>query len=137
MSPETPDKSANRPPGRLSRVIDGGLRFIEKAGNALPHPGTLFALFAVLVVFLSGVFSAMDLSVVHPSTGETISPVNLLNLEGLHRILTEMVTNFTGFAPLGTVLVAMLGIGLAESCGLIGAVLRLLVLRRSGRKRAR
>lgn len=128
MSPQDENKSASKPPGRLSRIIDGGLRFIERAGNALPHPGTLFALFAILVVLLSGVFSAMDLSVEHPSTGETITPVNLLTLEGLHRILTEMVTNFTGFAPLGTVLVAMLGIGLAESCGLIGAVLRLLVL---------
>ena len=39
-----------------------------------------------------------------------------------------MVTNFTSFAPLGTVLVAMLGIGVMESSGLIGAALRLLVL---------
>jgi len=43
-------------------------------------------------------------------------------------MLTEMVNNFTGFAPLGTVLVAMLGIGVAERSGLIGAALRLLVL---------
>ena len=43
-------------------------------------------------------------------------------------ILIKMVTNFTGFAPLGTVLVAMLGIGLAESSGLIGAALKKLVL---------
>jgi aminobenzoyl-glutamate transport protein len=128
MSPRDEKKPASESPGRLSRIIDAGLRFIEKAGNALPHPGTLFALFALLVVVLSGVFSAMDLSVQHPSTGETITPVNLFNLEGLHRILTQMVTNFTSFAPLGTVLVAMLGIGLAESCGLIGAALRLLVL---------
>jgi len=46
----------------------------------------------------------------------------------LHRISTNLVTNFTGFAPLGTVLVALLGIGVAEHSGLIGASLRLLVL---------
>jgi aminobenzoyl-glutamate transport protein len=54
--------------------------------------------------------------------------VSLLTVEGLHRMLTQMVTNFTGFAPLGTVLVAMLGIGIAEGSGLIGAALRLLVI---------
>jgi aminobenzoyl-glutamate transport protein len=52
-----------------------------------------------------------------------------MNREGLHKILTMMVKNFTGFAPLGTVLVAMLGIGIAESSGLIGTGLRLLVLK--------
>ena len=43
-------------------------------------------------------------------------------------ILTKMVVNFTAFAPLGTVLVAMLGIGIAEGSGLIGAVMRALVM---------
>ena len=43
-------------------------------------------------------------------------------------ILDKMVVNFTGFAPLGIVLVAMLGIGVAESSGLIGALIRMLVL---------
>lgn len=101
---------------------------IERVGNALPHPGTLFALMAVLVVVLSGVFAGMDLVVIHPGTGEEIRPVNLMTVEGLHRILTSLVTNFTSFAPLGTVLVAMLGIGIAEASGLLGAALRLLVL---------
>ena len=55
-----------------------------------------------------------------PRTGKVIRPVNLVSTEGLHRILTEMVGNFTGFTPLGTVLVALLGIGVAERSGLIG-----------------
>jgi aminobenzoyl-glutamate transport protein len=65
---------------------------------------------------------------VHPTTEEVIRPVNLLSEEGFHRIILEMVNNFTSFAPLGIVLVAMLGIGIAESSGLISAVIRLLVL---------
>lgn len=104
------------------------LGFIERVGNALPHPGTLFALMAVAVVLLSGLFARMDLVVIHPGTGEEIRPVNLMTVEGLHRILTSLVTNFTNFAPLGTVLVAMLGIGIAEASGVIGTSLRLLVL---------
>lgn len=112
---------------RDSRMMRA-LGFIERVGNALPHPGTLFAGMAVLVVLLSGIFSRFDLAVTHPGTGEVVRAVNLLSVEGLHRILREMVTNFTGFAPLGTVLVAMLGIGVAEASGVIGTSLRLLVL---------
>ncbi|TPV92540.1 MAG: AbgT family transporter [Myxococcales bacterium FL481] len=114
---------------RASGVVATALRWIEVAGNRLPHPGTLFAMMAVLTVLMSQVFAALDVAVQHPSTDETIRCVNLLSVDGLHRILTDMVVNFTGFAPLGTVLVAMLGIGIAEHSGLIGAALRLLVLR--------
>jgi aminobenzoyl-glutamate transport protein len=109
-------------------AIDVFLNFVEKVGNALPHPATLFALFALLVVVLSWFVGLFDLSVVHPGTGETITPFNLLSREGLNMILSKMVTNFTGFAPLGTVLVALLGIGIAEGSGLIGTVLRKVVL---------
>jgi aminobenzoyl-glutamate transport protein len=104
------------------------LALIERGGNALPHPATLFAAMAALVVLLSAVAAAAGVSAVHPGTGEVIRPVNLLTIPGLHRILTGMVGNFTGFAPLGTVLVAMLGIAVAEGSGLIAAALRLLVL---------
>lgn len=104
------------------------LTIIEKTGNALPHPATLFAIFAVLIIILSGITSLFNLEVIHPGTGETIRPVNLMTVKGVHLIITEMVSNFTGFAPLGVVLVAMLGIGIAESTGLIGTALRLLVL---------
>ncbi|MBZ0177741.1 MAG: AbgT family transporter [Melioribacteraceae bacterium] len=108
--------------------INRSLSLIEKIGNALPHPATLFFLFALGVVLISWFVSLFDLSVIHPGTGETVTPVNLLSVEGLHFILTTMVDNFTGFAPLGTVLVSMLGIGIAESSGLIGTSLRLLVI---------
>ena len=104
------------------------LSAIEKVGNALPHPATLFAILAAAVVVLSALAARLDLQVTHPGTGELISPVSLLTIEGLHRMLTGMVGNFTSFAPLGTVLVSMLGIGVAEASGLIGAALRLLVL---------
>ncbi|MFW6227772.1 MAG: AbgT family transporter, partial [Bacteroidota bacterium] len=104
------------------------LTVVERVGNALPHPATLFLIFAILILIISALTSLMDISVIHPGTGETISPVNLLSREGFHMILSNMVENFTGFAPLGVVLVAMLGIGVAESSGLVGAALKLLVL---------
>lgn len=107
---------------------DRFLNVTEKFGNALPHPATLFAIFAVMAILLSGLASLFGWKAVHPGTKETIEVVNLLSIEGLHRILVEMVDNFTGFAPLGIVMVAMLGIGIAESSGLIGTLIRKLVL---------
>lgn len=113
---------------RKKTAVDRFLSFVERVGNLLPHPATLFAGFAMLVVVLSWVVAQFDVSVVHPGTGEVVKPFNLVSAEGLHMILTRMVTNFTGFAPLGTVLVALLGIGIAEGSGLIGAALRAVVL---------
>jgi aminobenzoyl-glutamate transport protein len=119
----------NKPaPVGKRRLTDRFLDVVERVGNALPDPTTLFALSALAVIILSGIAAQFDLSVAHPTTGEIIHPVSLLSVEGLHRILTELVTNFTSFAPLGTVLVALIGIGVAEVSGLIGAVMRLLVL---------
>ena len=104
------------------------LNLTEKVGNALPNPATLFAIFALLALVLSGVAALFGWGATHPTTGEVIEPVNLISKEGLHRVMLEMVHNFTSFAPLGIVIVAMLGIGIAESSGLIGAIIRLLVL---------
>ena len=111
-------------PGRLARVLDG----IERIGNRLPHPALLFAWMAIGVLVLSFLAALAGVSAVHPVTGETITAVNLLSGDGLRRVLSGTVANFTGFAPLGTVLVAMLGIGVAERSGLIDALLRRLVL---------
>jgi aminobenzoyl-glutamate transport protein len=112
-----------------NRFIEKFLSIIEKVGNKLPNPTTLFAIFTIFVLLLSWIVSQFDFSVIHPGTGKEIKPVNLLSVEGLHRIILSMITNFTSFAPLGTVLVSLLGIAVAEHSGLIGTVLRLLVLK--------
>jgi aminobenzoyl-glutamate transport protein len=113
------------------------LDFVERMGNLLPHPVTLFALFALGVVLLSGVAGWFDLSVTDPRpegasgrspTGE-IMAISLMNGDGLRRIVENLVTNFTGFVPLGTVLVALLGVGVAERSGLLSAMIRAVVLK--------
>lgn len=116
-------------PARQRRsLLYRSLDFVEWAGNRLPHPGTLFAFFALSIIIASAIFHAIDYVALHPSTGKAVLPVSLLNGDGLRRIITSMVTNFTGFVPLGTVLVAMLGVGVAEGSGLLSAALRALVL---------
>jgi aminobenzoyl-glutamate transport protein len=104
------------------------LNWTERAGNALPHPATLFAIFALLALVFSAIGHYIGWEAIHPGTKEIVKPINLLSHDGIHRILLEMVDNFTGFAPLGIVLVAMLGIGIAEQSGLINAIIRMLVL---------
>lgn len=113
---------------KTTAIFQRMLNWTEKAGNALPHPATLFALFALGTLILSAVGHYFGWEAVHPATNEIIKPINLLSHDGINRVLLEMVDNFTGFAPLGIVLVAMLGIGIAEQSGLINAVIRLLVL---------
>lgn len=129
----TEQPSAARPRrNAFSRFLDT----VEWLGNLLPHPVTLFALLALLIVLLSGLFGWMGLAVEDPRPAGApgvaedgmIRAVSLVNGDGLRRIFTGLVDNFTGFAPLGVVLVAMLGVGVAERSGLLSAAVRSLVL---------
>ncbi|EKE84203.1 AbgT family transporter [Idiomarina xiamenensis] len=116
----------NQQRGWFTRFLDS----VEWLGNLLPHPITLFALFCLFILVASGVAAYFNVSAIDPRDGSTvIEAVSLLNAEGLQRIVTHLVTNFTGFTPLGTVLVALLGVGVAERSGLISAAMRGLVMK--------
>ena len=84
---DTPD----RPRGAMARFL--GL--IERVGNLLPHPSTLFLILALLVVFLSEVATWFELSAIHPGKKNpdgsdlVIEPVSLMTVDGLHLILTN------------------------------------------------
>ncbi|MEM1072634.1 MAG: AbgT family transporter [Planctomycetota bacterium] len=107
------------------------LAFVEWLGNLLPHPVTLFALFAIGVVIASAIFSAIGLSADDPRVGregEVFVVTSLLSGDGIRWMFQNIVNNFAGFAPLGTVLVALLGVGVAEKSGLLTAVVRGMVL---------
>lgn len=117
-------KHAPEANGRLQKF----LFFVERAGNALPHPAILFLILTGVVILLSGIVSGLGIEAIHPVTKVSIKSSNLFSVAGLHLILNDMVKNFTSFAPLGTVLVAMLGFCIAEKSGLLPALLRLLVI---------
>lgn len=111
------------------------LDFVEIGGNKLPHPVTLFAMLCVAVAIISAITAAMGIEVtteiINRATNEmevqTIKAVSLLNGDGFKYMIENAVSNFTGFAPLGVVLVGMLGIGIAESSGYIGTLLKKVV----------
>ncbi len=105
-------------------AVDRFLNAIETAGNKLPDPVSLFLIFIAITLLLSLVLSLLGLAVTHPVSSETVSVNNLLTAQYIQRLLVEMPQTFAGFPPLGTVLVAMLGIGVAEKSGWISALLR-------------
>jgi aminobenzoyl-glutamate transport protein len=107
----------------LTRALDR----VERIGNALPDPITLFVILSLMVVAASWLATVVGLSAPHPSSGETITPVNLASAAGVRRMLTEGVRNFTAFPPLGLVIVVVIGIGVAERSGLVVAALRRLL----------
>ena len=119
-------ENSNKKVSAYNRWLNG----IEAVGNKLPHPVALFAGLALIIVVLSAILSATGLS----ATGElisggelkeqTVTVVSLLTKDGLAYMLTNCVSNFTTYAPLGMVLVAMLGVGVAEQSGLINTLLK-------------
>ena len=108
------------PRGLMARFLD----VIEKAGNRLPDPAALFALLMLAVWGLSWALSGISFEAIDPRSGEPIRVLNLLSGDSLTGFMANMVKVFLGFAPLGVVLVAMLGLGVAEHSGFINAGLR-------------
>nr|WP_250129885.1 AbgT family transporter [Jeotgalicoccus sp. WY2] len=84
------------------------LDIVERVGNKLPDPFALFLGLAFLIIVISWIASLFDASVIHPGNGEELPINSLVSAAGLQFILTSMLDNFTGFAPLGLVLSMML-----------------------------
>ncbi|MCH8536899.1 MAG: AbgT family transporter [Alkalimonas sp.] len=116
----TPQATPAEKPSRLNRALNA----IEVAGNKLPDPAILFALLMVFVWVASWLLSGVSFNEVDPRTGESIQIANLLAGSSLTEFTSRMVNTFVTFAPLGIVLVAMLGLGVSEHTGFINAGLR-------------
>lgn len=104
----------------VTRALDK----VEKVGNKLPDPAIIFLFCLVIVWVLSAILSNFTYSAIDPRTSEAVVVNNLLTGDSLADFMSRMVKIFTGFAPLGVVLVAMLGVGVAEHSGFINAGLK-------------
>jgi aminobenzoyl-glutamate transport protein len=113
---------------KSGRIFARSLDYVEIIGNRLPHPATLFALLAVIVVIISWIGHAAGASAEHPVDGTIIEARNLLSGDGIRWMYTNLINNFLKFPPLGYVLVVMIGIGVAEGSGLFTTLIRSLVL---------
>jgi len=105
------------------RVLDA----VERLGDRLPDPVFIFLWLIGALVLSSVLFATLGVSAVNPVTGETLVAKSLLAPETVRTLLTEMAKTFTGFAPLGLVLLVMLGAGVAERVGLLAEAIRRLV----------
>lgn len=107
--------------------INRALGTIETVGNKLPDPSMLFLISLFIVWILSAILAPMTFTEIDPRTSEPIAVNNLLTGAALATFLTQMVTIFTGFAPLGVVLVAMLGVGVADEAGFFNAGIKIML----------
>ena len=113
--------------GRMMRFLNG----VERVGNKMPDPVTIFVILWFVVLILSAIVANSGATAIHPGqideeTGKNlvVKGVNLLSKEQLQLFFGNVVTNFTSFAPLGLVLVTMLGAGLAEKSGYMETVMK-------------
>ncbi|MEA4932929.1 MAG: AbgT family transporter [Lawsonibacter sp.] len=105
--------------GLLDRALDA----IERAGTKLPDPITLFLGLAVIVVLISWLCSALGVQALNPANNEVVAVTNLFSVAGIQYLWTNVITNFSGFAPLGMVLVAVIGSSVAEKSGFLVALM--------------
>lgn len=117
-------RKKNSPKGRLSdRILD----LVEKSGNLLPDPAMMFFLCLVGVWVLSLILSQFTYTEIDPRTGEALQVINQLQGDSLADFLSRMVTTFVTFVPLGVVLVAVLGVGVAEQSGFVNTGLKFIL----------
>ncbi|MER6944673.1 AbgT family transporter [Nonomuraea sp. NPDC000554] len=129
MSTSAEAVSGSRSLNGLLRVLGG----IERLGNRLPHPFWLFVILSAVLALVSWGLSAAGVSAVNPATGKSVAAKNLLSADGVQMMVNDVIKNYTSFPPLGTILVVMLGVAVAERSGLLAAVLRAGVARVSPR----
>jgi len=103
--------------------MDRFLNWIERAGNRLPHPFWIFCYLSAAVLLLSMILGLIGVSVFHPVTHEIVAVQNLVSQYGLQRFVLGMVNNFSHFAPLGLMLVMLMGVSISVHTGLLETLL--------------
>jgi aminobenzoyl-glutamate transport protein len=120
-----PSKSA------MQKILDT----VERVGNAVPHPVVIFLILIGFVLVLSHILyllgASVSYQVINPDTDKveaaTTTANSLLTADGIRHIYTRIVPNFLGFSAVGLLVVAMMGVGVAEEAGLVNALIRKLV----------
>ena len=114
--------------GFILRALDT----VERVGNGLPNPATIFIILTAAVIVISAICAACGVSVTYDfldsKTGEinqmSVAVVSLLAPDSIRHMVTTVVSNFTGFFALGTVFTIMIGVGVADGTGFLSALLR-------------
>src|SRR5688572_25656589 len=121
--------------GHKKTTVERMLDVVERVGNKVPHPVVIFVLLIGLVILLSHLFYMLGASATYqtidPDTGDvaelTTNAQSLLTADGFRFMFEGVVQNFMNFNAVGVIIVAMLGVGVAEESGLIKALIHKLV----------
>jgi aminobenzoyl-glutamate transport protein len=132
MSPSSNAVKAQASKTTMQKILDT----VERVGNSVPHPVVIFLILIAVVMVLSHVLyllgASVSYQVINPDTDkvETANTVanSLLTADGIRHIYTRLVPNFLGFSAVGLLIVAMIGVGVAEESGLVNTLIRKLVV---------
>ncbi|WP_129990541.1 p-aminobenzoyl-glutamate transporter [Rahnella sp. CFA14(1/10)] len=105
------------------RSPGGFLHWVERVGNKIPNPFLLFVYLIAVLMVASAVISWLNITAVNPTNGDVIHVKNLLSVTGIQWILPNVIKNFSGFTPLGSILALVIGAGLAERVGLLQSLM--------------
>ena len=91
------------------------------------HPVSTFMILTVVIVVLSGILSLFQMqatyNVVNINTKDLdptlIAVENMLSFDGLKFMISEASKNFLSFAPLGTLIISLIGLTIGEGSGFI------------------
>ena len=128
-------QDSKKPGAAAAAETSGFLATIERIGNMVPHPAIIFFMLIAVVIILSVIFAALGTTVTYDGFDESVGDIvkqttsvrSLLSGDGIRFMLTSPVANFLGFTGVGVILVAMIGVGLAEESGMIATLVRKLV----------
>lgn len=119
-----PEGAAIDTMSRPLAVLMRALTWIERVGNKLPHPFWLFWILAGVLAVVSWLLAALRVSAVNPTNQAVITVKSLVSIEGARSVISDAITNYATFPPLGTIVVVLLGVAVADKAGLITAALR-------------
>ena len=105
-------------------VVDRALGGIERAGNRLPEPFTLFLILFLLTGVISTLMAWSNVTVEVPGAEDAVQVKGLFTGEGLAWFTTNIGKNYVGFPPLTYVLPCLLAVGIAERSGMLSALVR-------------
>jgi aminobenzoyl-glutamate transport protein len=152
MSQSNEAENPEAPKTAMQRILD----VVEKVGNKVPHPAVIFLVLIALVMVLSHLLCWAGVSVSaevivpeeHPTPEKSLdaypysaelsqphrpvvktTPVqSLLTADGVRFMYVSLIPSFMSFTGLGLIIVAMIGVGVAEQAGLVDALIRKLVI---------
>ena len=89
------------------------------------HPAIVLFLLTIVIMIVSSVGNILNLEAtyynVNSATGaletQVVTINNLFNRTGLQYLVSNMISNFTSFAPLGVLIVGLMGVGVAYKSG--------------------